>query len=147
MQVAFFLLPKSETVYLEMPMNIRQAMEKMRHHGYNALPILDANGCYFGTLTSADLLWFIKDNLDKSLKEIGKLSLDAVPRCYDNQPVSINSQVSDLFQMAMEQNFIPVVDDLGSYIGIVRRREILEYYANQNGRSLDQQIFATKSGG
>ena len=147
MQVAFFLLPKSETIYLESPTTIRQAMEKMRHYGYSALPILDANGCYFGTLTSADLLWFIKDNLDKSLKEIGKLPLEEVPRLFDNQPVSINSQVTDLFQMALEQNFIPVVDDLGSYIGIVRRREILEYYADKNGRSLDQQIFAAKSGG
>ena len=147
MQVAFFLLPKSETIYLEIPTTVRQALEKMRHYGYSAVPILDNKGCYFGTLTSADLLWFIKDNFDKSFKEIGRIPLEEVPRLFDNQPVSINAQVTDLFQMALEQNFIPVVDDLGSYIGIVRRREILEYYAKaKNGRSLELHL-AERSGG
>jgi CBS domain containing-hemolysin-like protein len=30
--------------------------------------------------------------------------------------------------MAQVQNFVPVTDDLGSFIGIVTRRDILQYY-------------------
>ena len=30
--------------------------------------------------------------------------------------------------MAMNQNFVPVTDDRGLFIGIVTRRDILQYY-------------------
>ncbi len=57
MRVAFFLLPKSETVYLVENQTVRQGLEKLRHHGYTAVPLLDKDGRYVGTLTTADFLW------------------------------------------------------------------------------------------
>lgn len=127
-QVAFYLLPKSETHYLQANFTVRQALEKMQHHGMTALPILDNNGRYLGTITTADFLWFFKDTHNMDLKAAAKTSLLEVPRKHDNRPVAVNARVSDLISVAMEQNFIPVIDDLGVFIGIVRRREILEQY-------------------
>ena len=40
----------------------------------------------------------------------------------------MNASLEDLFLMAQNQNFVPVTDDLGSFIGIVTRRDILQYY-------------------
>jgi predicted transcriptional regulator len=43
--------------------------------------------------------------------------------------VGIDAEVEELFNRAVEQNFVPVVDSREAFIGIVRRREILEYCA------------------
>ncbi len=128
MQVVFFLLPKGETIYLSLNQTLRQGLEKMQHHRYSAVPLLDDDGHYVGSLTVADFLWYIKDSLNMNMEKISKILLQDIPRQHDNPPVSVNANVDDLLQMAMEENFIPVVDDLGIFIGIVRRREIMEYY-------------------
>ncbi|GAE24518.1 inosine-5'-monophosphate dehydrogenase [Halalkalibacter wakoensis JCM 9140] len=56
-----------------------------------------------------------------------------------NKPVRINSKMTDLLTLAISQNFIPVVDDHGIFIGIIRRREIIEYYANLVEKENDQE--------
>jgi len=52
-----------------------------------------------------------------------------VPRHMQNRPVNIDARMEDLLSLAITQNFVPVVDDEGVFIGIVRRREIIEYCA------------------
>ncbi len=131
MQVVFFLLPKSETVYLQDSFSARQALEKMQHHGLTALPILDSEGRYTGTITASDFLWYFKDKDDISMQTASKVPLMEIPRNHDNVPVSVNARIEDLFDAAMAQNFIPMIDDRGVFVGIVRRREILEYYKQQ----------------
>ena len=43
-------------------------------------------------------------------------------------PVNVNAAIEDLLMMAMNQNFIPVTDDRGLFIGIVTRSDIMQYY-------------------
>lgn len=131
MLVAFFLLPKNDTVYLTEKQSLRQGLEKMQHHGYSTVPILNENGCYVGAISAADILLFIKNNYDLNLAEAEKILLGDIPRSRDNKPVSVNAEIKDLLDMAMTENFIPVIDDGGVYIGIVRRREIMEFYRQQ----------------
>ena len=40
---------------------LRQALEKMEHHGYAAVPLLSTEGKYLGTLTDGDVLWGLKE--------------------------------------------------------------------------------------
>ena len=50
----------------------------------------------------------------------------------DNYPsVGITVTMEDLLTNAMNQNFIPVVDDAGSFIGIVTRKDIIRYFAEK----------------
>ncbi|MGI5892164.1 MAG: CBS domain-containing protein [Bacillota bacterium] len=141
----FFLLPKSETAYLLENNTVRQGLEKMQHYGYTAVPVLDEDGRYVGSITVADFLWYIKDIHDMSLASAGKMPLKDVPRRHDNQSVAIDAKITDMFHAAMEQNFIPVVDDFGVFIGIVRRRAILEYYMEKflaaNGEAPEEKIY------
>ena len=132
MQMAFFLLPKSETLYLAEKMTLRQAMEKMQFHGYGAVPVLNEAGQYVGTITAADMLWFLKDMHGANIAAAEKLQVKDVPRRHDNAPVSVSADIRDMLKMAMEENFIPIVDDLGVFIGMVRRREIMEFYQKNN---------------
>ena len=39
--------------------------------------------------------------------------------------------MEELLSSAMNQNFIPVVDDSGSFIGIVTRKDIIRYFAKE----------------
>lgn len=43
------------------------------------------------------------------------------------KPVSIDANMEDLIKLAKVQNFVPVVDDMQRFIGIVRRSQIIEY--------------------
>ena len=43
------------------------------------------------------------------------------------QPVRVDTRVEDLISVAAEQNFVPVIDDKGDFIGIVTRRAIMRF--------------------
>ena len=55
--------------------------------------------------------------------------LSEIQRHIQNRPVYINAHMEDLIARATEQNFVPVVDDNGVFIGIVRRSELIRYIA------------------
>jgi CBS-domain-containing membrane protein len=129
MKVAFFLIPKSEVVCLTTKTTMRQAMERMERHRYAAVPLIDEQGCYAGTITEGDLLWKLKNSPGLDLNGMEKIALKEIATHARNKPVQIDSRIVDLLTLASEQNFVPVVDDQGIFIGIVRRREIIEYCA------------------
>jgi len=129
MKVAFFLIPKNDVVCLSTKTTLRQALERMERHRHAAVPLIDEAGCYVGTITEGDLLWKLKDAPGMSLAEMEKITLKDITSRTINKPVRIDSRIVDLLSLASEQNFVPVVDDQGIFIGIVRRREIIEYCA------------------
>lgn len=102
-------------------------MEKMEHHRYSAVPVINGEGKYIGTITEGDLLWKLKNTPDLSFDGTRNIWLKDIPRRLENKPVSINAHMEDLLSLATHQNFVPVTDDVGTFIGIIRRREIIEY--------------------
>nr|WP_280515781.1 CBS domain-containing protein [Cuneatibacter sp. NSJ-177] len=123
----FFLTPKSDVAYLTDEMTLRQALEKMEHHRYTCIPMLDRNGRYVGTVTEGDLLWAVKNQYDLSVKNAEEVPILDVKRRRDYEPVNINAKIEDMVFLAMGQNFVPVVDDRGAFIGIVTRKDIMRY--------------------
>ena len=130
MNIAFFLLPKKEVVHMPVNSTMRQAMEKMDFHQYTAIPLIDSKGRYVGTLSEGDLLRKMKNTPGLSFEGTEKVLLKEVPRRLNDRPVKIDAQIEDLLSLAITQNFIPVVDDEGVFIGIIRRSVIIEYYAD-----------------
>jgi CBS domain-containing protein len=47
--------------------------------------------------------------------------------------------MEELLQNAMNMNFVPVVDDLDNFIGIVTRRDIIRYFADCKDCNSTQQ--------
>ena len=45
----------------------------------------------------------------------------------DYKAVTVSTSMDQLIEAAMNQNFVPVVDDRGMFIGIVRRQAIIRY--------------------
>ena len=134
MNILFFLTPKSDVAYIHDDESLRQALEKMEHHKYAAVPVVSRQGRYVGTLTEGDLLWYIKNQLDLSLQDAERISVMAVPRRSDNYPVNADCRMEDLMDKALNQNFVPVLDDEQSFIGIVTRKDIMKYFMKQYGK-------------
>ena len=128
MNVLFFLTPKEEVAYIYDTDSLRQALEKMEHHSFAAVPIISrADGHYVGTLTEGDLLWSIKDRGNLSLKLSEDISIMEVRRKWDNEPVDVDVNMEDLLNKAMNQNFVPVIDDRKRFIGIITRKDLIQY--------------------
>ncbi|MBS6395722.1 MAG: CBS domain-containing protein [Clostridiales bacterium] len=127
MNVLFFLTPKSEVAHLKDEWTLRQAIEKLERSGYTAIPMIDRQGHYIGTVTEGDVLWTLKKRYDMNLKAAENVSILTVERRMDFRPVSIDASMEDLVQMAMNQNFVPVIDDKKIFIGIVTRKDIIRF--------------------
>lgn len=117
--------------YLYDDYTIRQALEKMEGAGYSAIPILNRRGEYRGTLTEGDLLWALKNLCYLDLRQAEARRLVEVPRRKDYVPVRITASMHDLVSRASGQNFVPVVDDYGAFIGIITRKAIIQYCCEQ----------------
>lgn len=130
--ILFFLTPKAEVAYLEETYSLRQVLEKMEYHQYSSIPILNEDGEYKGTLTEGDILWYFRHNnaLDV-LKWPESLQLIDVPRRHDYEPVNASSNMEDLLSKIIQQNFVPVVDDCDKFIGIITRRDVIQYYCDR----------------
>ena len=129
--ILFFLTPKAMCAFIYDDYSVRQALEKMETAGYAALPILNKRGEYRGTLTEGDLLWALKNmcNMDIRLAEARRVM--EISRRKDNIPVKVNTGMHELVSRASSQNFVPVVDDKDTFIGIVTRSNIVKYCCQQ----------------
>ncbi len=127
MNILFFLTPKTECCCLQDDDTIRQALERMEHNSYTSLPIVGRKGEYRGTLTEGDLLWALKNVCGGDMKRTEQVGIMEIDHRCDNQPVSVSTNVEDLFIKATDQNFVPVIDDKNAFIGIIPRKKILQY--------------------
>lgn len=127
MNILFFLTPKNEVAYIYDDETLRQALEKMEYHKYSAVPIISRQGKYIGTITEGDMLWGIKNQYNLSLKDAEKISVSTIRRRLDNRPVHVDASMEDLIGKALNQNFVPVVDDQKNFIGIITRKDIIKY--------------------
>ena len=128
MNILFFLTPKASCAYLRSDDTMRQALERMEGAGYAAQPILAKDGSYCGTLTEGDLLWAIKNLCTMDIRATEDHGIMEISHRKDNRPVRVDTNMEDLMSTAMEQNFVPVVDDRNTFIGIITRKAIMQYF-------------------
>lgn len=142
MNILHFITLKQDVAYLYTDYTLRQTLEKMEYHRYSAIPIIDRDGVYVGTITEGDLLWAVKDRSDLNLWTAAAVGLMDIPRRMDYQPVSVNTDMEDLIHKALNQNFVPVVDDRGVFIGIITRKSIIQYYYDRTAVFVEPEKMA-----
>lgn len=142
MNILFLLKPKQEVAHLVSDCTVRQALEKMRSSGYTAIPIINREGEYIATVTEGDFLWLVLGCGTDILKKTEHMPLESVKLRTVNKAVSVNAKLEDLLLMTMNQNFVPVVDDRNIFIGIITRRDVLQYFYNklQNEKTAEKKI-------
>lgn len=144
MNIAFFLTPKNEVVCENEDSTMRQVMEKMEYHGYTAIPIIDREGKYVETLTEGDLLWQLKNTHDLNFKNTESIKVKDIAKRIIHKSVSITSNIESLISLAVSQNFVPVTDDNGTFIGIIKRSDIINYCFREmeKRKKFERQQFA-----
>lgn len=129
MNILFFISPKDKIDYVFEEFTLRQVLEKMDNCGFTSLPILNIKGEYVATITEGDILRHIK-MIDKfSLRDAEKIPLKSVRIKRNVKSIKIYSNIEDLLELALEQNFVPVVDDMNHFIGIITRKAVLSHFA------------------
>ena len=140
MNILRFLVPKSSVEYISHDATVRQAYEKMRYHSYVAIPVLDDEGIYIGTLRKDDIYKYF---FDRGKIDFRTAEKDGIKSLLDNEyskPLYHTSSIEDMMERVMEHNFVPVVDDRGCFIGIVLRRDVLEFLFKSYKDFKDREI-------
>lgn len=132
MNVIKLLKTKDTVKYIYSKNTLRQGLEKMRANSYTAIPVITKeDGKYVGTVSEGDFLYYILDVGSEGMKEQEKYYVSDILRKNFNPAVRIDVTMDELLERAMQQNFIPVVDDTGTFIGIVTRQDIIKYFINK----------------
>lgn len=129
MNIMYFIIPKCEVAYVYDDYNVRQVLEKIEYYKYSAMPIIDRMGHYVGTITEGDLLHKIKEEYTLNIKDAENIPISTIKRRRDNKVVTAESVMEDLIDAAVEQNFVPVVDDNNIFVGIITRKAIIKHLA------------------
>ena len=136
MNILRFLVPKSRVDYISLGATVRQAYEKMRYHSYVAIPVLDDEGLYVGTLRKDDVYEYFFRVGSTDVREAEKDGIDEILDKSYLSPLYHNSTVEEMINGVREHNFVPVVDDRGCFIGIILRRDVLDFLLRHYNETL-----------
>lgn len=135
MNILFHIITKDKVAYVNENATLRQAMEKMEFHRYTAVPVISDEGKYIGVLREGDILWYVKNKRElefessspATLKDLTEtITVKELPRKKDHRSVSIDANMDELIELSINQNFIPIIDDLKNFIGIITRKSIIK---------------------
>ncbi|WP_303867334.1 CBS domain-containing protein [Acetobacterium wieringae] len=122
----FYLLPKSETVFLTNTDSFNQAYNMFVITNYTALPVINKKGQYVGTISEGDLLRVLSLSLTHPEIDLESFEIKDIDFKINLEVARINESYEHLVELAVKQNFIPLVDDQGIFIGILRRQELIK---------------------
>lgn len=103
----------------------------MTRGGYTAIPVLDEEERYIGSVTEGDFLRYVfsvesLDKLDMEKHRVG----DLVRREFCPS-ISIDAGEEEVIVASLNQNFVPVVDSRNTMCGIITRRGVIAYLAEK----------------
>ena len=127
MNILFCLTPKSEVDFVYDDSTLFKAIQTLEKHNYYAVPVINKKGRYLGVITANDILGCIKENFDLSVKSSADFPVKNVNRLKDVKAINANTTMEEIVIVAMDQNFVPVIDDDGNFIGIITRKEIINW--------------------
>ena len=127
MNIFRFIIPKSLVEYITVDSTVRQGFEKMRFHRYVAIPVLDGDGKYVGMLRTDDVLQYFLSVESFDVKNAEKTSVGKIVDLSYSRPLYHHSTMEELFELVKEHNSVPVVDDRGCFIGLVLRRDVMNF--------------------
>ena len=123
-----FLTVKSETFFVDTSFTIRQFMEKADFHKFTVVPILDKDGFFIGTISEGDILRHIKNAEGFDVKAAEGTYIMDISRYRSYSAAKVSADIDDIFRLLTAQNFVPLVDDRGAFIGIIKRRSVMGYF-------------------
>lgn len=131
MNIAKMMIPKSMTVSIHADDSVRQGLEVISRHSYTAIPVLEGNDRYIGSVAEGDFLRFLMSEKPGSMQELELFRISDIIRDDFCPAISLDSDAQTVIDTILEQNYVPVVDSRHTLCGIVTRRRLIAYYAGR----------------
>lgn len=142
MNILFLLHPKADTIYIQSSNTIRQCLERMKAHGYNTLPVINDDGSFYGVISQGDLLWHIVDENSFEIKEQEHLNVSDIACKNKYVALKVDCELDDVVNLLLDQNFVPIVDDRNFYVGIITRKDIINYlYKSSDSYNMSKYLY------
>lgn len=137
MNILYMLHPKNTVEYLTDSDSMRVGLDKLRECGYTALPVINCDGIYVGTVSEGDFLRCMLDNNAFSAEAQEDYGISDLIRPNWNPPFRVTASAEELLLQAMDQNFLPITDDRGCFVGIITRKDIIKFFYDLHSSSTD----------
>ena len=131
MNIAKIMIPKISTVFLHENQTVRQGWEIMTRGGYTAIPVLDEEQRYIGSVTEGDFLRYVFSVNSMDKLDMEKHRVSELVRREFCPSLSIDASEEEVVKASLNQNFVPVVDSRNTMCGIITRRGIIAYLAEK----------------
>ena len=139
MNILRFVIPKSLVTYISDDNTVRQALEKMSYHRYTAISVLDSEGVYLGTLRNDDVFEYFRRQGKIDMKAAEEDDVLSILNREYARALPHSATMNELVDMVKEHNHVPVVDDRGCFIGIILRRDVLNFLFEHYTKDIQKQ--------
>lgn len=108
---------------------IRQGLERFMVHGYTAVPVLNDQEQYIGSVTEGDFLRHLLACQTTDLKVQEGYRLGSIVRRDFCPALQIDADSEQVVTAMLNQNFVPIVDGRNALCGILTRKRLIEFLA------------------
>jgi CBS domain-containing protein len=131
------LTPRQDVISLYDDNTLRKGLEIMRSSGYSFMPVTSRDNIYAGVVGVSDFLWYL---IPEDSDEYGNVPVRPIDGGYIRDimdrtsypAVSVTASIEELMDRIMEHNFVPVVDGRNSFMGIITRHSVMEYFRKRD---------------
>lgn len=125
MPVEEFIIPAEKVAHVQLGNDVEHALLVLTKSGYSAIPVLDPTFRFYGLISARMIMDSI---LGLERIEYDKLANRKVNDVMDENIATLN--IHETFQKALDlvinHAFLCVIDDDGTFVGIMTRRVILK---------------------
>lgn len=129
--IVHLLTPKVVTVFLYDEDTVKHGIQIFNHYGYTSIPVVNRHGGYVGCVTEGDFLRYIMSRGVTDINEMAKDHIGDIMRRDFGSAVQIHASAREVVDIVLKQNYVPVIDDRGILSGIITRKSVIEYLANE----------------
>lgn len=131
MNLAKIMIPKVSTVFLKESNSVRQGWETMSRNGYTAIPVINADGQYIGSVSEGDFLKYVISAGTTDPRDMEQHRVCELVRKDFCPPLQIDAHREQVIESVLNQNFVPIVDGRNTLCGILTRRGVIQYLAEE----------------
>lgn len=138
------MIDKSKVKFLYDSTKLEDGLREFQEGGFSAVPVIRKNGEYMGTVCDKDFLKLYSEGSQKNGKKqrVKNITIGQIVRPEWNPAVNISKDINDVLLLSMRQNFVPVVDDMNIFLGIITRRDIIKLLLERNGTLGNENVWS-----
>lgn len=130
MKAIDLIIPKNKVEYIYNDITVGDALRKISKKRFTMVPVLERNSeRYLYSLAASDILMRILKDGDIEKTKLEMLSSVSIDRLI--VPCDKETDITALADLAVSQNFIPIIDAKGAFVGLVTRQAIIDYLISE----------------